>query len=92
MTVADTIREKLTVALAPAELQIEDESARHAGHAGAEPGGETHFRVLVVSSAFDGLPRVARHRQVYALLGKELAAGVHALALTTLTPQEALRG
>ncbi len=92
MTAIDAIREKLTAALAPAELQIEDESARHAGHAGAKPGGETHFRVKIVSSAFGGLSRVTRHRQIYALLDKELSAGVHALALTALTPEEAQRG
>jgi BolA family transcriptional regulator, general stress-responsive regulator len=91
MTVADTIREKFTAALALVELEIEDESARHAGHAGARPGGETHFRVSIVSSAFEGHSRVARHRQVYVALDKELETAVHALALTTLTPKEAQR-
>lgn len=91
MTVAQTIRGKLTAALAPTELEVEDESARHAGHAGARPGGESHFRVRIVSDAFAGATRIARHRQVYAILDEELAAGVHALALTTLTPEESLR-
>lgn len=91
MTVAQTIRGKLTAALAPTELEVEDQSARHAGHAGARPGGESHFRVRIVSQAFAGATRVSRHRQVYAILDEELAAGVHALALTTLTPEEALR-
>lgn len=92
MATADIIREKLTDALAPVALDIEDESARHAGHSGARPGGETHFRVRVVASAFEGQSRIARHRQVYALLAAEIGAGVHALALTTLTPEEAKRG
>lgn len=91
MTVAQTIRGKLTAALAPTELEVEDESARHAGHAGARPGGESHFRVRIVSDAFAGATRIARHRQIYAILDKELAAGVHALALTTLTPEESRR-
>jgi BolA family transcriptional regulator, general stress-responsive regulator len=89
MTVAASIREKLTKAFTPTELQIEDESAHHAGHAGARPGGETHFRVKIVSAEFEGLTRVSRHRQVYTLLGNELELSVHALALTTLTPEEA---
>lgn len=89
MTVADTIRAKLTAALAPDALTIEDESSRHAGHSGARPGGETHFRVTVVSPAFEGASRVERQRRVYAILADELNDRVHALALTTLTPAEA---
>jgi BolA protein len=89
--VENAIREKLQASFAPAELDIEDESAKHAGHAGARPGGETHFRVRIVSSAFEGLSRVARQRLVYARLADEFAAGVHALALQTLTPEEAGR-
>ncbi len=88
MTVAETIRTKLTASFAPAALEIEDESARHAGHAGAQPGGETHFRVRVVSNAFEGLSRVERQRRVYAALAEELKSRVHALSLTTLTPAE----
>ena len=89
MNVANSIRTKLTQALAPEILTIEDESARHAGHAGARPEGETHFRVRIVSAAFDGLTRVERQRRVYAILEEELRDRVHALALTTLTPGEA---
>jgi BolA protein len=89
--VENAIREKVQASFAPAELDIEDESAKHAGHAGARPGGETHFRVRIVSSAFEGLSRVARQRLVYARLADEFAAGVHALALQTLTPEEAGR-
>lgn len=88
MTVADTIAKKLTDRFAPARLDIVDDSARHAGHAGARPGGETHFTVTVVSAAFAGLGRVARQRLVYETLAAELTGGVHALALRTLTPDE----
>ena len=91
MTVAETIRRKLIAEFAPSELAIEDESARHAGHSGARPEGETHFRVRVVSAAFEGLSRVERQRRVYAVLSDELRDRVHALALTTLTPEEAVR-
>jgi len=88
---ADRIRTKLTDAFAPAMLDIEDESARHAGHAGAAPGGETHFRVRIVSAAFAGMGRVERQRRVYAVLAIELAERVHALALETRTPDEAAK-
>lgn len=87
--IAASIRNKLTRIFAPTELVVEDESARHAGHTGAKPGGETHFRVRIVSEAFNGLSRVERQRKVYAVLKGELAGPVHALALTTLTPDEA---
>jgi BolA protein len=89
MTAAETLREKLTSTFAPAELVIEDESARHAGHAGARPGGQTHFNVRIVSQTFEGLSRVERQRRVYAVLAQELRPdGIHALSLTTLTPAE----
>ena len=88
MSVAETIRAKLTERFAPTRLVVLDESHRHAGHAGAQPGGETHFAVTVVSTGFSGLNRVARQRLVYETLAEELAAGVHALALTTITPKE----
>lgn len=80
---------KLEAALAPTALTIVNESHLHAGHAGNPGGGETHFRVEVVSTAFDGKLPVARHRLVYAALGAELKAGLHALALKTKTPAEA---
>jgi BolA protein len=89
MTMADTIREKLNAAFAPVELDVRDESTLHAGHAGARPGGETHFRVRIVSDGFEGQSRVERQRRIYAALDAELKAQVHALALTTLTPSEA---
>ncbi|MBM3541138.1 MAG: BolA family transcriptional regulator [Alphaproteobacteria bacterium] len=89
MAVADTIRAKLLAAFAPARLDIVDESHRHVGHAGAREGGESHFRVRVVSAAFEGLGRVERQRRVYAILSDELAGPVHALALELKTPAEA---
>lgn len=88
MAVAEIIRSKLTEALSPARLEIVDESAKHQGHAGWRPGGETHFNVTVVSAAFDGKSRVERQRMVYEILADELAGPVHALALSTRTPAE----
>jgi BolA protein len=89
MTVAETIREKLASAFAPAELSVEDDSAKHAGHSGARPGGQTHFSVRIVSDAFAGVSRVERQRRVYAALAEEMKPnGIHALSLTTLTPAE----
>lgn len=89
MEYATRIREKLTAGLAPDTLEIIDESDRHAGHAGADAKGETHFHVTIVASAFAGRSRVERQRMVYALLADELAERVHALGLTTRTPAEA---
>jgi BolA protein len=89
--VANALREKLQAAFAPETLAIDDESSRHAGHSGAREGGESHFRVRIVSAAFKGLTRVERQRRVYAALADEFEAGLHALALTTLTPEEAGR-
>jgi len=85
------LRAKLETAFQPVELAIIDESERHAGHSGARPGGESHFRVRIVSRQFAGLSRVERQRRVYAVVSEEVAAGIHALALTTLTPDEALQ-
>jgi BolA protein len=96
MSVRETIEHKLTTALNPSRLVVVDESRRHAGHAGMRNGdghagdhGETHFQVEIVSASFVGQSRVARQRTVYALLADELQGGVHALSLTTLTPEEA---
>ncbi len=91
MSVAETIRTKLEGAFAPKHLDVRDESSKHEGHAGSREGGETHFRVAIVSSAFDGLSRVDRHRRVHDVLDTELKDRVHALALTLLTPEEASR-
>jgi BolA protein len=79
----------LAAHLAPASLTIFDESSKHAGHAGARPGGETHYRVRIVAAAFGGLGRVARQRLVYDLLREEFDTGLHALALELKTPAEA---
>lgn len=86
--VANAIDNKLRMAFAPARLTVEDESSRHRGHAGWREGGQTHFKVEIVSQAFAGHSRVARQRLVYAALSDEFAAGLHALALSTLTPEE----
>ncbi|HVV28361.1 MAG TPA: BolA family protein [Rhizomicrobium sp.] len=95
MTIADDMRRKLTAAFAPMALDVLDESARHAGHAGAVRAdggaGETHFHVRLVSAAFEGVPRVERQRRVYAALGEELRGPVHALSLAALTPAEAAK-
>jgi stress-induced morphogen len=93
MRVAAAIREKLTSAFAPIALDVQDESARHAGHGGAtrEDGsqGETHFHVRIVSAAFENVSRVERQRRIYAALKDELAGPVHALSVSALTPAEA---
>ena len=88
MSVADSIRRKLTAAFAPAALLVEDESHRHAGHAGARPEGETHYGVVLVSPVFSGMNRVARSRAVHESLAAEFAGGMHALALTLRAPEE----
>jgi BolA protein len=86
------MEEKLSRAFTPELLNVIDESDRHAGHAGhhggAGHGGETHFRVQMISSKFAGRPRVERHRAVNALLADEIAGGVHALALELKAPGE----
>lgn len=86
MSVAQTIQEKLTAAFAPVSLTVVDESHLHAGHVGARPEGETHFRVEIVSDAFAGRTRVDRQRQVYDVLSEELAGPVHALSLSATPP------
>lgn len=80
------IETKLREGLSPTRLEIEDQSALHAGHAGARAGGESHFHVTVESAEFRGLGRVEQHRLIYALLSSELSEGLHALTLTTLLP------
>ncbi len=88
MQVKAAIEKKLTAALAPTRLSIIDESHLHAGHSGARPEGETHFRVEIASDRFDGVGRVQRQRLVYEILAEELKGPVHALALKTRTPAE----
>ena len=89
MSVRDIIVEKLAKRFAPQRLEVVDDSRRHAGHAGARPGGETHFNVYIVSSAFDGKSRIERHRMVNATLSEELAGGIHALAIRAESPDPA---
>lgn len=88
MQIADLIASKLTEAFAPQSLKVVDESHQHEGHAGHRPGGQTHFRVYIVSPAFKGKTRVERHRMINAVLAGELAGGVHALAIHAAAPGE----
>jgi BolA protein len=88
MQVKSAIVEKLTAAFAPQSLDVIDESHRHEGHAGHRPGGQTHFRVHIVSEAFRGKSRVQRHRMVNEALSGELKGGVHALAIHASAPGE----
>lgn len=87
-SISDSIRTKLTAAFSPSRLEVVDDSARHAGHAGARPGGESHFNVLIEAEAFAGLNRVARQRRVHGVLSDLLAGPVHALSLKALAPGE----
>lgn len=88
MSVAASVHAKLTDAFEPVHLDVVDESHLHAGHAGARPEGETHFRVDIVAAAFDGVSRIERQRMVHRVLEDELGDRVHALALRTRAPGE----
>lgn len=90
MSVTSRLREKLMIGLRPTRLDVINESELHAGHRNSPGTGESHFRILVISEAFTGRSRVERHRLVNELLKEELAGGVHALALSTVAPGEAL--
>jgi BolA family transcriptional regulator, general stress-responsive regulator len=90
MAKRDVIMEKLHKAFAPESLRVEDESHQHEGHAGHRPGGETHFRLYIVSDAFRGKSRVERHRMINAALAAELAGGIHALAIHAAAPGEGM--
>jgi len=90
MKTQDVITEKLRKAFAPISLRVEDESHQHAGHAGHRPGGETHYRLYIVSDAFRGKSRLERHRMINAALAGELSGGVHALAIHAAAPGEGL--
>jgi BolA protein len=89
MPTRERITEKLTAAFAPVRLDVIDESDHHIGHGGYRPGGETHYRVYIVSEAFRGKSRLDRHRMVNAILTDEIEAGVHALAIEARAPEEA---
>lgn len=86
--ILEAIQQKLTAAFQPLRLEIEDDSSRHEGHAGARPGGESHFNVLIESAAFEGAAKVARQRMVYRALAEELAGQLHALSVKALAPGE----
>ena len=88
MLMKTQIAEKLASAFAPQSLDVVDESHQHEGHAGARPGGQTHFRVHIVSEAFRGKSRIERHRMINQTLSGELAGGVHALAIHASAPEE----
>ena len=87
MSVADEIRRRLA-GLAPQTLELVDESDRHAGHSGARPGGNTHWRLLIVSPAYAGRSTVARHRMIYDALGGLMKDPIHALAISARAPGE----
>jgi len=91
MSTKDVIINKLREAFAPESLDVMDESHLHEGHAGHRPGGETHFRVYIVSPAFEGKSRVERHRMINVALAQELAETVHALTIQAQAPGEARR-
>jgi BolA protein len=88
MQTRDLITKKLRKAFTPESLRVEDESHQHAGHAGHRPGGETHYRVYIVSEAFRGKSRLQRHRMINNTLASELSGGVHALAIHAAAPGE----
>ncbi len=88
MTVKDNITKKLREAFSPESLDVTDESHLHEGHSGHRPGGETHFRVYIVSPAFNGKSRIERHRMINTVLAVELAGSVHALAIKADAPSE----
>ncbi len=85
----ERLRAALTAAFAPAHLDIVDDSAQHAGHAGASQAGETHYTINMVSDAFNGQTRVMRSRAVHAVLDQEFKAGLHALSLKLRSPVDA---
>ena len=89
MNMRQTITEKLREAFVPESLDVQDESHLHEGHAGHRTGGETHFRIYIVSQAFKGKSRIDRHRMINATLAIELAGSVHALAIHAQAPGEA---
>ena len=88
MRTEDRIAQKLTETFAPQSLKVVDESHQHEGHAGHRPGGQTHFRVYIVSELFKGMTRLQRHRLINQTLSGELAGGVHALAIHAAAPGE----
>lgn len=88
MSMEATIKSKISAALKPQVLEITNDSARHAGHAGDNGTGESHFKLKIVSAHFEGLGRVERQKLVYNILAHELASSLHALSIKALTPPE----
>jgi BolA protein len=88
MRTVDVLTKKLNDSFAPQSLNVVDESHQHEGHAGARPGGQTHFRVYIVSEAFKGKTRIDRHRMINRALADDLAESVHALAIHATAPGE----
>lgn len=88
MRVTEAIREQIEASFAPSRLELIDESARHAGHAGARPEGESHFRLTIVADAFAGKNRIERHRMVFHALDDLMRTDIHALSVSALTPEE----
>jgi BolA protein len=86
--ILEAIHDKLTASFRPSRLEVQDDSARHAGHAGSRPGGDSHFNVTIESEAFAGQSKVARQRMVYRVLATELAGPLHALSVKALAPGE----
>ncbi len=84
----DNLREKIRTSMEVVDIELIDDSHRHAGHAGSRAGGNTHFRLRVVSDAFAGLSQIERHRMVYAILSDEMAGQIHALNIVARTPDE----
>jgi len=91
MNIRDSITNKLREAFSPESLDVGDESHLHEGHAGHRPGGESHFRLYIVSSAFKGKSRLDRHRMINAALANEMKGRVHALAIHAQAPGESLK-
>lgn len=84
----ENLRDKLSRAIPVEHIDIQDESHLHAGHAGARPEGNSHFRLVVVSDAFTDMSRVKRHQVIYRILHEEMQSHIHALAISALTPKE----
>jgi BolA family transcriptional regulator, general stress-responsive regulator len=89
MRVAQAIHQRLSTALSPISIDLVDQSAQHAGHAGARPEGESHFRLTIVAQAFAGKSRIERQRIVFAALDDLMRSDIHALSIVALTPAEA---
>jgi len=89
--IKERLESKIRAAFAPEFVDVIDESAKHQGHGGWRPEGETHFHLKAIARSFEGMSRVARQREVYKLYRDEFAAGLHALSLDLKTPEEAGR-